>query len=115
MQRPIRFQCVGVWLTAGLPCICAHTYMQLYICMDLNRTSLIHRHVFDHKHAHVRLAQISVCAGPAGNVTIASSAGVSSVMDWICFSLQMRKIGKAPAGSGPVTGACSYSLGSIEF
>jgi len=49
----------------------AHTYMQLYTYMDLNRASLIHTHVFDHMHAHVRLAQVSICAGPAGNVTIA--------------------------------------------
>jgi len=71
MLRPIGFQCVGVQVTAGLPCIYAYTYMQLYICMDLNRTSLIHTHVFDHMHAHVRLAQILICAGPAGNLTIA--------------------------------------------
>jgi len=71
MLRPIRFQCVGVWVTAGLPCIYAYTYMQLCICMDLSRTFLIHTHVFDHMHAHVRLAQISICGGPAGNVTIA--------------------------------------------
>jgi len=51
--------------------IYTYTYMQLYICMDLNRTSLIHPHIFDHMLARVRLAQISICAGPAGNLTVA--------------------------------------------
>jgi len=29
MRRPIRFQCVELWVLAGLPCV--HTYM--YICL----------------------------------------------------------------------------------
>ena len=40
MLWPIRFRCVGVRVTAGLRYVYAHTYVQLYVCMDLNWTPL---------------------------------------------------------------------------